>query len=714
MAISSAIVPYQANKSTAIVKPQQSMSAIVPVQKEAEKKVEVTARDLRAATLRLLRKRQQRDRLEAKYYKLEKKLNEKKKAKKEEKKNESKSFLGSVGSAFRSKAQKVGGDLLGSIGNILGYLALDWLSKPENQAIVKAIVSGVGAIFKFVDFWVTSSVDNLLSGFSQFVGGDTILERVLGFFQMAAGFFGLKYFLRPQSFFKDIWKAVDFIKGGGIRKIKIFLKKLQKQGLGRAFKFAFPKLSKVIGKIVGIGPKILKGIGNVVGKTGIKGFFGKITNAIVRAVGGGAGKQAIKKGVGALVKPVSGILKRVPVVGGLLSFGLNMLLGDPPDEAFVKAAGSMLGSAIGAGLGSFIFPGVGTWLGGLVGGLIGDWLGDRLYSMLKGQDAKPPTEDEKKKLELKRLEVEKAKKITGGTDRALTPEEQNEIYRQIAKSKGMSPEKVKALLEQKETTLPDDDDTSSTAGAKVSGDIPSAGSNAKALLNTIRYAEGTSGPQGYNTWFGGRTDMDLTKMTISEVVAEQKRRLASGEATYGSYTSAAVGAYQMMKPEVFAVKAGFDPATTKFTPEVQDKMAIVGYMKGQANMTQAEIDAPINREQIAKMAPVWASLPMMNGKSRYNQPVKSFETLQAVYNKSLSASGGERPARIVLPKQNQRTNKMDNVSMDVIQAHMLSRMGRKKTNIIISKQGDQIISSQTIVNGIGLNSNTPQPVKRGI
>ena len=176
---------------------------------------------------------------------------------------------------------------------------------------------------------------------------------------------------------------------------------------------------------------------------------------------------------------------------------------------------------------------------------------------------------------------------------------------------------------------------SGSGGGGNDGKIDPAGSNAKALLNTIRFAEGTSGPQGYNTWFGGRTDMDLTSMTINEVVKEQKRRLSSGEATYGKYKSAAVGAYQMMKPEVFARKAGFDPATTKFTPEVQDKMAIAGYMKGQAKMTQSEIDAPINREQIAKMAPVWASLPMLNGQSRYGQPVKSFESLKNVYYKSL-------------------------------------------------------------------------------
>ncbi len=159
--------------------------------------------------------------------------------------------------------------------------------------------------------------------------------------------------------------------------------------------------------------------------------------------------------------------------------------------------------------------------------------------------------------------------------------------------------------------------------------------NARALLNTIRFAEGTSGGSGYKTWFGGRTDMDITNMTINEVVAEQKKRLRNGEATYGRYTSAAVGAYQMMTPEVFARKAGIDPATAKFTPENQDKMAIVGYMMGQAKMSQAEIDAPINKAQIAKMAPVWASLPMMNGRSRYGQPVKSFGKLKQVYEQAL-------------------------------------------------------------------------------
>ena len=173
--------------------------------------------------------------------------------------------------------------------------------------------------------------------------------------------------------------------------------------------------------------------------------------------------------------------------------------------------------------------------------------------------------------------------------------------------------------------------------SKKDEDSKSSGSglskNAKALLNTIRWAEGTLKPDGYNTWFGGRSDMDLTKMTINDVVAEQKRRLSAGEATYGSYTSAAVGAYQMMTPEAFASAAGLS-GDSLFTPANQDKMAIAGYMMGQAGMSQAEIDAPISRGQIAKMAPVWASLPNISGSSEYGQPVKRYEDLVSVYNKN--------------------------------------------------------------------------------
>ena len=63
----------------------------------------------------------------------------------------------------------------------------------------------------------------------------------------------------------------------------------------------------------------------------------------------------------------------------------------------------------------------------------------------------------------------------------------------------------------------DEDTTKEDAGEGADeGDTKGGISkNAKALLNTIRWAEGTLKPDGYNTWFGGRSDMDLTNMTIN-------------------------------------------------------------------------------------------------------------------------------------------------------------------------------------------------------
>ena len=66
--------------------------------------------------------------------------------------------------------------------------------------------------------------------------------------------------------------------------------------------------------------------------------------------------------------------------------------------------------------------------------------------------------------------------------------------------------------------------------------------------------------------------MDLSKMTINEVVEEQKRRLTSGENNLWSiYIAPAVGRYQMMKPEESSV-FGLDPSKALFTPENQDLM----------------------------------------------------------------------------------------------------------------------------------------------
>ena len=164
---------------------------------------------------------------------------------------------------------------------------------------------------------------------------------------------------------------------GGLRKLKIFLKKTERFGLKKGLKFAFPKLTKVLQKISGLGKRVLGGIKNILGKTGVGNLFKRIGNAIWRQIGG-KGAGAIMPVMKKLMKPVTGFLKRIPVVGGLISFGVNLLFGDSLTQSAFKALGSSLGSWIGGGIGTLIpLPILGTFVGAFVGGVIGDWLGNR-------------------------------------------------------------------------------------------------------------------------------------------------------------------------------------------------------------------------------------------------------------------------------------------------------------------------------------------------
>jgi hypothetical protein len=173
----------------------------------------------------------------------------------------------------------------------------------------------------------------------------------------------------------------------------------------------------------------------------------------------------------------------------------------------------------------------------------------------------------------------------------------------------------------------------------------------KAFAETVSYAEGTSGSAGYNTWFGGRTDLDLSKLTINQVVEEQKKRMREKDPSAQFINGAgqpdasyAVGKYQMTHPETYAKAAGLNPAVDKFTPENQDKLFLYGYIMKQAGVTEAEINAPEMSDQtIDKLAPVFASFPNLfgpdykgrdiQGTSYYGQGGKSKEQIKEVYKK---------------------------------------------------------------------------------
>ena len=147
---------------------------------------------------------------------------------------------------------------------------------------------------------------------------------------------------------------------------------------------------------------------------------------------------------------------------------------------------------------------------------------------------------------------------------------------------------------------------------------PAISANERALLNTIRYAEGTAGERGYSTMFGGG-QFDPSKGHPNHVVRS------------GGYASAAAGAYQFMPDTWNAVSKQLGLAD--FSPDSQDRAALQLVRNRGVDPTK-----PLTTDALAKLAPEWASLPTAAGKSYYGQPVKGHKELFGVYSRSSTAA----------------------------------------------------------------------------
>ena len=147
-------------------------------------------------------------------------------------------------------------------------------------------------------------------------------------------------------------------------------------------------------------------------------------------------------------------------------------------------------------------------------------------------------------------------------------------------------------------------------------------------LDLIAYAEGTDktrSGQGYRTMFGGGQALSLERHPDTVVRTKSFPR-----------GSAAAGRYQFM-PATWAEAAKAKGLQT-FGPQEQDIGAI--YLLERAGIDPTR-DAP-TPENIDKAARIWASLPTLQGKSFYGQPVKSLNELYGF----LQRPGGGIPYQV--------------------------------------------------------------------
>ena len=151
----------------------------------------------------------------------------------------------------------------------------------------------------------------------------------------------------------------------------------------------------------------------------------------------------------------------------------------------------------------------------------------------------------------------------------------------------------------------------------------------RALLNTIRYAEGTwaGGDQiGYRIMFGGGLMPSLDRHP-DRVIRKS------------GYASAAAGAYQFM-PFTWSL-ASRTLGLAAFGPEVQDQAAIFLIQRRGALLLADQ--GLFTRNLAAKLAPEWASFPTLAGRSFYGQPVRRFNELRRFYEDNLAQLRGLEP-----------------------------------------------------------------------
>jgi murein DD-endopeptidase MepM/ murein hydrolase activator NlpD len=96
-----------------------------------------------------------------------------------------------------------------------------------------------------------------------------------------------------------------------------------------------------------------------------------------------------KGGAKAILGFVRPLLKRLPIIGALIDFGLSVALGEDPGRAAFRAIGAGILGTIGTAIGSLAF-GFGGIVGGILGSIGGDAIGGALYDAFFGNKKVKP------------------------------------------------------------------------------------------------------------------------------------------------------------------------------------------------------------------------------------------------------------------------------------------------------------------------------------
>ncbi len=425
-----------------------------------ENNVEESKESFKDALKKLLETLQRITRLKSKQGKSGKKTDKlkskKRKTKKKERKTPGRDIFG-IGRKIKGKVTNMFGDIFGIFGDIIAFAALGWITDPKNKKAVKGIITFMGHAFKFINFFVGRFIDNTLTGLAQLLGPDrSIGERFSGALKLIGSFFMYKWIRFPWTIIKDVKKLTGI----------------------------FKKFGKFVNKIFGKPVKMIqnfvqKSLNKTLGKVFMSNLFKPFRRFIIQ-VGG----KSLYKLLGAVGRGFTKVLSRIPFIGALLEFFLDVFIFKKPLR---RSAFKMIGTALIASIGTAIGGPFGTFVGGWIGGE----LGGKLYDVWFGSG---------------------------------TPDDPEE--------------------DSSEANNSPDSPSSSQVSSTGTGSSTSDGVIG-ALLDTIAFAEGTARMpnSGYNTHFGFSQTADLSKHPDKVITSASGKysSTAFGRYQFLSTTWASVG-----------------------------------------------------------------------------------------------------------------------------------------------------------------------------
>lgn len=174
------------------------------------------------------------------------------------------------------------------------------------------------------------------------------------------------------------------------------------------------------------------------------------------------------------------------------------------------------------------------------------------------------------------------------------------------------------------------------ANFRLGGARPTRSAVETAFINTTRMAEGTAGPNGYNTVYGGAVVPQLTQMTLGELYDAIKlggtdaipERLGGGKIPFkkDKYNSSASGALQLMPQTLLGlINSGKYSRDDVFSPAVQDQMLI-----DLARDRGVDIEN-MSPQQMEKAGNIWAGLTPRYGQTK-RTATDSYEEFQRQLN----------------------------------------------------------------------------------